>query len=256
MKSDISFVTDDPEYVKCYNQINQIILDNLGPVYKTNPVDYEQFLIGHGIFCKKDLGRVLKYQIVPLIQQYVAEGILTKSAKTAISQTASTYVPQAVVTPTSDTIIEDLPLGITPEIFKDQPRNNPKMPITNLLGRIVEQNLLPHEDIVSKILLNTNYFRTRQKNGQMASLIATKEQKEIFARADKSRSWYNGSCLHINGNEYWTKGGMQGGEIVYDKPYPFILEETTSPNVILNGIVLAYYEPPMVWNSRLDTSKS
>lgn len=138
-----------------------IVSDNLRYGGSMSGQDKGKYLIGHGVFNGKSTLHTMKYQVLPMLKQYVKEGILDKNGTASkISSLEKSYNDSYIKSETTlqgDVTIK-LPVNDNVnrnDFAKDTSANTP---IVNLVFRICQQGLLNHDDIKSEIISNANIY--------------------------------------------------------------------------------------------------
>lgn len=256
--SDVSFVTEDrnSENTFFYNQVRSLIMNYLDMQYKLSTYEQNRYLLGHGYFVGDDVPLKIKYQLIPVLKQYVTEGILDSAAEEAIRllevacNARKKEAPQAL----EENCFSEYRQGVTPERFFTE--ESTSVPLENIIGRIIDQRLLTNDDIKKNLLFNPCVcYREKEVTGvtYQAQLLATNQQYEKIRRGGSDgRKLYNGGTIEIDGIEFHFTGGMQPREYTVRNPKRkmeiwsicdgYEIGESTSPNVILFRIVWQYYK--------------
>ena len=256
--SDIEYITDNKESENAifYDQIRGIVLNYLDMQYKTSTYEQNRYLLGHGYFDGKDSVLKIKYQLIPVLKQYITEGILDSDAEepirlleAACNDKKMERIKEPVVN-----CFSEYRTGVTPGRFVDD--DSTSVPLENLIGRIIDQRLLSNDDVKSKLLFNTCVcYREKESGGTtyQAQLLANNQCYENIRRGGSDgRKLYNGGTIQIDDIEYHFTGGMQPKEYTVRNPKRkleiwdifdgYEIGESTSPNVILYRIVWQYYK--------------
>lgn len=256
--SDIEYITDDKESENAilYDQIRGLVLNYLDMQYKASTYEQNRYLLGHGYFNEKDAVLKIKCQLIPVLKQYITEGILDSDAEEPIrlleavcndKKREQTEEPEI-------NCFSDYRTGVTPSRFVND--DSTSVPLENLIGRIIDQRLLSNDDVKSRLLFNTCVcYREKETGGTtyQAQLLANNQCYEKIKRGGSDgRKLYNGGTLQIDDIEYHFTGGMQPKEYTVRNPKRkqeiweiydgYEIGESTSPNVILYRIVWQYYK--------------
>ena len=255
--SDIEYITEDRESENSifYDQVRGLVLNYLDIQYRSSTYEQNRFLPGHGYFSGTDVILRIKYQLIPILKQYIAEGILDNAAEEPIRllEAACNDRRKEAEKKTEPSCFSDYRTSVTPTKFVND--DSTSVPLENLIGRIIKQGLLSDDDIKNKLLFNTRVCFREVENGGItyqAQLIADNLRYEKIRRGGSDgRRLYNGGTLGINGIEYHFTGGMQPKEYtvrnpkrkleIWDIADGYEIGESTSPNVILYRIVWQYY---------------
>lgn len=256
--SDIEYITDDKESENAifYDQIRGLVLNYLDMQYKTSTYEQNRYLLGHGYFDGKDAVLKIKYQLIPVLKQYITEGILDSDAEEPIRllEAACNDKKKERTKEPEINCFSEYRTGVTPKRFVDD--DSTSVPLENLIGRIIDQRLLSNDDVKRKLLFNTCVcYREKESGGTtyQAQLLANNQCYEKIRRGGSDgRKLYNGGTLQIDNIEYHFTGGMQPKEYTVRNPKKkqeiwdiydgYEIGESTSPNVILYRIVWQYYK--------------
>ncbi len=256
--SDIEYITDDKESENAifYDQIRGLVLNYLDMQYKTSTYEQNRYLLGHGYFDGKDVVLKIKYQLIPVLKQYITEGILDSDAEEPIRllEAACNDKKKERTKEPEINCFSEYRTGVTPKHFVAD--DSTSVPIENLIGRIIDQRLLSNDDVKSRLLFNTHVcYREKESGGTtyQAQLLANNQCYEKIRRGGSDgRKLYNGGTLQIDNIEYHFTGGMQPKEYTVRNPKRkqeiwdiydgYEMGESTSPNVILYRIVWQYYK--------------
>ena len=266
--SDVGFVTEkkDSENAIFYDQVRSLVMNYLDMQYKLSTYEQNRYLLGHGYFVGNDVALKIKYQLIPILKQYVTEGILDSAAEEAIRllEVACNNKKKEKIKIVEKNCFSEYRQGVSSIRFLNEdglddmkPRNSkPSIPVENLIGRIIDQRLLTNDDIKTHLLFNTSVCFREIVNGGVtyqAQLLATNQQYEKIRRGGSDgRKLYNGGTLEIDDVIYHFTGGMQPKEYTVRNPKRqmeiwnirdgYEIGESTSPNVILYRIIWQYYK--------------
>ncbi len=256
--SDIEYITDDKESENAifYDQIRGLVLNYLDMQYKTSTYEQNRYLLGHGYFDGKDAVLKIKYQLIPVLKQYIAEGILDSDAEEPIRllEAACNDKKRERTKEPEINCFSEYRTGVTPGRFVND--DSTSVPLENLIGRIIDQRLLSNDDVKTRLLFNTCVcYREKESGGTtyQAQLLANNQCYEKIRRGGSDgRKLYNGGTLQIDDIEYHFTGGMQPKEYTVRNPKRkleiwdifdgYEIGESTSPNVILYRIIWQYYK--------------
>ncbi|MBR2408745.1 MAG: AAA family ATPase [Lachnospiraceae bacterium] len=255
--SDAAYITEesDSENAAMYNRVRSTILTYLDIQYKTSSYEQNRYLLGHGYFYGNNLTLKMKHQLIPILKQYIAEGILDKSAETAIKLLEDMCNEKMKNTGVEEE--ENCFCGYSHNVSSHRflTEEATSVPLENIIGRIIDQRLLSNSDVKSRLLFNTQVcFREKEVYGvtYQAQLLANGTQYDKIRRGGSDgRKLYNGGTLEVDGIEYHFTGGMQPREYTVRNPKRkmeiwnildgYEIGESTSPNVILFRITWQYY---------------
>ena len=256
--SDVNYITEDrdSENAIFYDQVRSLIMNYLDMQYKLSTYEQNRYLLGHGYFVGEDVALKIKYQLIPVLKQYVTEGILDNTAEESIRllEVACDARKKEVPQKQEENCFNEYRQGVTPERFYKEETTS--VPLENLIGRIIDQRLLTNDDIKRNLLFNACVcYREKEVSGitYQAQLLAANQQYEKIRRGGSDgRKLYNGGTIEIDGIEFHFTGGMQPREYTIRNPKRkmeiwsihdgYEIGESTSPNVILFRIVWQYYK--------------
>lgn len=256
--SDIGYITEDSESENAifYDQVRSLIINYLDMQYRLNTYEQNRYLLGHGYFSGNEIKLKIKHQLVPVLKQYIAEGILDNTAEESVKllETACNNKKKEFVKLPEENCFSKYRQGVSSRRFLSE--DSTSVPLENLIGRIIDQGLLSNDDIKKNLLFNICVcYREKENEGitYQAQLLATNQQYEKIRRGGSDgRKLYNGGTLEINGIEYHFTGGMQPKEYtvknpkrkmeIWDIADGYEIGESTSPNVILYRIIWQYYK--------------
>lgn len=94
--SDIEYITEDSEAESAiyYDKVRSMILNYMDMQYRLSTYDQNRYLLGHGYFSGDDVSLKIKYQIIPILRQYISEGILDSTAEEAVCLMETACVKQ------------------------------------------------------------------------------------------------------------------------------------------------------------------
>lgn len=244
----------------------RIVTDYLKHRYQISSGERNRFVIGHGIFKTEGTSLLTKYQVLPLIRQYVKEGVLDRTALPSISSLQKLvdgdYTKDASLADVNRIRISKT--GVTAATFLAEGLTH--QPIVNLVSRIKEQGLIDDTDIATTILFNPQVLiRKKAKLDKVERafsppgyLYVDKRNRDLYTygttvdghgRPKRPRFFYSGSqgdALSIDGIDYAVASEMQPGE--YTRWYEELNSGqgenerySSSPNSIMFRILRSYY---------------
>lgn len=76
--SEIEYVTEDLETENAiyYDQVRSLVLNYLDIQYRRSTYDQSRYFLGHGYFSGNNVSLKIRYQLIPILKQYISEGIL------------------------------------------------------------------------------------------------------------------------------------------------------------------------------------
>ena len=254
--SDIEYITDDKESENAilYDQVRNLVMNYLDMQYKTSTYEQNRYLLGHGYFDGKDTILRIKYQLIPVLRQYITEGILDSTAEEPVRllEAVCNDKKKALKVP-EENCFSGYKINVTKERFisEESTRSCSSIPIENLVGRIIDQQLLPNDTVKNRILLSKKVcYREMEVSGTtyLATLIATTLQHNKIRRGGKSteRCLYNGGTIFIDGNEHYFTGGYHPTDYVKDACWSnkegYKLGESFGGDLVIFRIIWQYYE--------------
>lgn len=265
---DIQYITEDTgsENAIFYDRVKSLIMNYLDMQYRSSTYEQNQYLMGHGYFCGSNVSLKIKHQLIPVLKQYISEGILDGAAEESVRllEVACNEKKKDACKAAEENCFSNYRKGVTSVRFLNEdglddkkPRNSkPAIPVENLIGRIIDQRLLKNDEIKTNLLFNTRVCYRECENGGViyqAQLIASKLQYDRIRRGGSDgRKLYNAGTIDIDNVEYHFTGGMQPKEYTVSNPKRkmgiwditdgYEIGESTSPNVILYRITWQYYK--------------
>lgn len=275
IESDFHYMSDSPttafsDYDISANALFyrsfRIVNEHLKHRFQVSSGDRNRFVLGHGIFNNKGTSFIMKYQVIPLLLQYVKEGVLDRAALSSITSLLKLvdgdYTKDVTLADVNRICIKKI--GVTSESFLAEGLTH--QPIVNLVSRIKDQGLIDDGDIVSTILFNPQVLIRKKAKIDGAEreffppgyLYVNKRERDLYTygttvdrrgRTKRPRFFYSGSnsdALSINGIEYTVASEMQPGE--YTRWYEELNSGqndnerySSSPNSIMFRILRSYY---------------
>lgn len=249
-----------------YYRARRIVTENLKHRYQLSASEQDKYVIGHGIY--KDIGTTMlaRYQIIPILKQYVKDGILEKTAKTNIAafQKLVEGKYSKDISFTDNNRISVKKKDVTADDFRSQGLTH--QPMVNLVTRIKEQGLLDDADIIQGIMFNPQVLvRKKAKLNKVERtfsspgyLYVERKNRDIYTygtivggngKAKRPRFFYSGNkddIVVVDGVDYAIASEMQPRE--YTRWYEDLdsgAEEnerySSSPNTIMFRILRSYY---------------
>lgn len=258
--SDIEYITEDTksENAIYYDQVRSLVLNYLDMQYRLSTYEQNRCFFGHGYFIGDDVSLKIKYQLIPILKQYISEGILDDAAEESIRllDAACTKKKKVIPKVPKKSSFDEYKNGVTTTRFinEDSTRQCSSIPIENLVGRIIEQKLLTDDQIKNSILFNKKVcYREMEVGGvtYQAMLIANSIQHNKIRRGGKSteRCLYNGGTILVDGSEHYFTGGFHPKDYVkaacWEKTEGYKLGESFGGNLVLFRIVWQYYQALM-----------
>jgi MoxR-like ATPase len=255
--SDIEYITENrkSENAVFYEQVRGLIMNYLDMQYRMSTYEQNRYLIGHGYFSGNNVSIKIKYQLIPILKQYMAEGIIDVAAEDAIRLLDAACAKKKQIVPEaySNSSFDKYKKGVTTTRFmcEDSTRQCSSIPIENLVGRIIEQRLLTDVQIKNAILFNKKVcYREIEVGGvtYQAMLIANSIQHNKIRRGGKSteRCLYNGGTILVDGSEHYFTGGFHPKDYVksacWENTEGYKLGESFGGNLVLFRIVWQYYQ--------------
>ncbi len=249
-----------------YYRARRIVTESLKHRYQLSASEQDKYVIGHGIY--KDIGTTMlaRYQIIPILKQYVKDGILEKTAKTNIAafQKLVEGKYSKDISFTDNNRISVKKKDVTADDFRSQGLTH--QPMVNLVTRIKEQGLLDDADIIQGIMFNPQVLvRKKAKLNKVERtfsspgyLYVERKNRDIYTygtivggngKAKRPRFFYSGNkddIVVVDGVDYAIASEMQPRE--YTRWYEDLdsgAEEnerySSSPNTIMFRILRSYY---------------
>lgn len=255
--SDIEYITEDSETENAvyYDQVRSLVFNYLDMQYRLSTYDQNRYVLGHGYFSGDNVSLKIRYQLIPILKQYISEGILDRAAEESVLLLEASYIKKKTArtkTPRKS-CFSDYKNGMTVERFitEDSTKKCSSVPIENLVGRIIDQKLLTDEQIKNAILFNKKVcYREVEVGGvtYLAMLIANNIQHNKIRRSGKSdgRCLYNGGTIFVDDSEYYFTGGFHPKDYVkaacWENTDGYRLGESFGGNLVLFRIVWQYYQ--------------
>jgi MoxR-like ATPase len=240
-------ITDDKKDSRWfYHQSNEIIKEKLSFAYKNNKEFSDEFYIGHGMLSEKNYKRQMKYQVIPLMKQYVKDFILEATGYDNIMKIENDLKSKYSKTtnPEEFTRIRINKTDITAANFFDEGETH--KPLINLVRRFKAQGLLTDIEIEKYILFNKNILYRTGNNGEIGFLFISQYQLDEFLLG-KRRLYKSRDKLMIGDDTFCVAGEMQPKE--YNRWAEEFLDnsyvndkKSTSPNSLLFLMIKNYYE--------------
>jgi GTPase subunit of restriction endonuclease len=276
LDSDYRFMSDEATEIYAdydispnamFYRTKRIVLENLRYKNQISLPDREKYIPGHGIFRQKGAVRTVKYQVLPMLKQYLKDGILDRTAKTGIgileSMVTGAYTKDLSLADTGS--ISGYRKDVTPDSFYRE--NLTHRPIVNLVARILTQGLLGDADIEDRILFHPGVLvrKSAKLDGEAITfespgyLFVERANRDNYIygttrKRDKTakppRYFYSAKKedrIIVNGIEYAAASEMQPKEYTRwseDLNRDDYINEraSSSPNSIMFRILRAYYQ--------------
>lgn len=240
-----------------YYKVRRIVEDNLVYRLRVTEIEKQRYVIGHGVFQERDIVFRIKFQVIPMLEQYVKEGIIEKTAIVDIVFLKKMVESKFSKDPSFNErkIIETKFKNVTTTTFLANAGTH--KPFLSLLSRIREQGLLSDSDIMDAILFNPNVLERRKATFNKQNFVFA-SPGYLFVKRDRLPDYYYGTTkstrmlysrkdtIQINGDEYAVAAEMQPNE--YNRWSEDVLvdgyvneKNSTSPNTILLLFLKNYY---------------
>lgn len=224
--SEIEYITEDLETENAvyYDQVRSLVLNYLDMQYRRSTYDQSRYFLGHGYFSGNNVSLKIRYQLIPILKQYISEGILDSAAEESVHLLETACIKKKVVVGKNvqKSIYSEYRCGVTAAQFihEDSTRKCSSIPIENLVGRIIDQQLLSDEKIKHAILFNKKVcYREMEVGGvtYQAMLIADSVQhNKIRMISYCSNALRNISDIQCDGEA--CNGLKFSGCYIYYKP--------------------------------------
>lgn len=250
-----------------YYRARRIVTENLRHCYLLSAYEKDKYILGHGIFKSIGTTMLARYQVLPMLKQYVKDGILDKTANHSIAAfqklVEGKYTKDICLADTNRIAINEK--HITADLFCTQGLTH--QPMVNLVTRIKEQSLLGDTDIIQEIMFNPQVLiRKKAKINKIERIFPSpgylyvdRRNRDVYiygstvdrsGRAKRPRFFYSGNkddVIVVDGVEYAIASEMQPRE--YTRWYEDLnsgSEEnerySSSPNSIMFRILRSYYQ--------------
>lgn len=249
-----------------FYRAKKIVTDNLRHRYQISALERDRYVIGHGMYKEIGTSILARYLIIPMLKQYVKDGILDKTAISSI--TAFQKLVEGKYSKDSSFADNDRiqlrKTGMNSDGFFSQGLTH--QPMLNLVVRIKEQGLLDDADIIQGIMLNPQILvRRKAKLDKIERifpspgyLFVERRNRDIYTYGTtisgkgtpkRPRFFYSGNkddVVLVDGVEYTIASEMQPKE--YTRWYEDLdsgSEEnerySSSPNSMMFRILRSYY---------------
>ena len=255
--SDIEYITEDLETENAvyYEQVRSLVLNYLDMQYRLSTYEQNRFFLGHGYFSGDNVSLKIRYQLIPILKQYISEGILDSAAEESVRLLEAVCIKKKTAAPKNlkKSSFSKYRQGVTTTQFvnEDSTKQCSSIPIENLVGRIIDQKLLTDEQIKNAILFNRKVcYREMEVGGvtYQAMLIANGIQHNKIRRSGKSdgRCLYNGGTILVDDSEHHFTGGFHPRDYVkaacWENTGGYRFGESFGGNLVLFRIVWQYYQ--------------
>ena len=275
LENDFAYMSDEASPVfseydvspnALFYRTKKIIRDNLRNRYQMSTSEKARFVIGHGVYKSPGATFVARYQIIPLLKQYLKDNVLGMTAKANISAfeklVDGQYSKDITLADVNRIVLQKT--GITADLFRNEGLTH--QPLVNLVSRIKEQGLMDDTDIVNDIMFNPQVVvRKKAKLDGTERFFPTpgylyveRSARDIYTygttvksngEPKRPRFFYSGNIadsVSVDGVDYAVASEMQPGE--YSRWYEDLdvgSEEnerySSSPNSIMFRILRSYY---------------
>ncbi len=249
-----------------FYRVKKLVYDNLRNRYQMSESDRSRYVIGHGMY--KDIGStmVAKYQVIPILKQYIKDNVLGNTAKASISALEKLVDGNYSKDKTSADIdrIVLQKTGVTADNFRNEGLTH--KPLVNLVSRIKEQGLMDDADIVTDIMFNPQVIVRKKAKLDKAErtfttpayLYVERAVRDVYTygttvtksgETKSPRFFYSGNIrdsISVDGIDYAIASEMQPGE--YSRWYEDLdsgndenERYSSSPNSVMFRILRSYY---------------
>lgn len=250
-----------------YYRAKRIVLENLRDRFSVSNREKMKYVLGHGIFNQTAPTLAVKHQVLPILQQYVKDGILNRTAQISIDALRKVvdgaYSKDYGLADTGRLQVKKQ--GVTAETFGADTLTH--QPMINLVTHIKEQGLLDDADIATEILFNPQVVvRIKAKLDGVertfpvpGCLYVERSARDVYTygttvnsagNPKRPRYFYSGNnsdMIVLDGTEYAIASEMQPKE--YTRWYEELDTSTdwnerysSSPNSIMFRILRHYYK--------------
>lgn len=249
-----------------YYRARKIVMENLRHRYQMSERERVKYVIGHGIYKNVGTTMLVRYQVIPLLKQYIKDGILDRTARVKVDAlqklVSGRYSKDISLSDNHRIVVHKT--GVTADILLNEKKTH--QPLVNLVSRIKEQGLLDDTDITDGIMFNPQVI-TRKKakidkverdfpvpgylyiNKSTRDIYTYGTTKDSKGKPKKPRFFYSSGkddAVTVDGIEYAVASEMQPGE--YTRWYEDLDNGTeenerysSSPNSIMFRILRSYY---------------
>ena len=243
-----------------YNRTKRIVQDHLCNKYQNNDLENNKYVLGHGLFDSNSISKKVRYQVIPLLRQYVKDGVLERTAIGDIDLLERLLISsfsKDVSYRISDSITGYVSAPVDRTVFLAHKDSH--FSVVYLLARIKQQGLLGDDDIKDAIMFNPNVILRRENTSgkafQQSGHLYVKKSDANDYRLPSGRAIYKSTAQNGNANPtvkvddevYYVSGEMQKTEYsVWTDDFlrdDYINEKkgSTSPNSVLFLIIKNYY---------------
>lgn len=275
LDSDYAYMSDEASSVfsdydvsanAMFYRVKKIISDNLRNRYQMSKSERLRFVMGHGMYKEQGSTMVVRYQVVPLLRQYVKDNVLGKTANASITALQElvdgNYSKDKTLADVNRIVLQKT--GVTADSFRDEGLTH--QPLINLFSRIKEQGLIADSDIVQDIMFNPQVVvRKKAKLDKVERVFSSpgylfveRNSRDIYTygttttksgAAKRPRFFYSGSAsdsVAVDGIDYAIASEMQPGEYTrwFEELDSGLNENerySSSPNSIMFRILRSYY---------------
>lgn len=245
--------------------VRRLINDTLRPGGLASSSGVSKYGLGHGVFNSSNISLTMKCIVLPLLQQYIKDGVIDRIASERIEKVKKLISSIYTKDPASSNqqMITGYRKDITPLVYYAEDTTH--KPIINLIARIKTQSLLSDDEIITSIMFHPgilvrisgkvdNVPRTYASPGYL--FVKKQDRDEYYygttrtkdGRPKSPRYLYSSSdSICLSGTEYCVASEMQpkeyrrwGEDLNSDT---FINERgSCSPNSIIFRILRTYYK--------------
>ena len=99
--SDIEYITEDSEAENAvyYDKVRSLVFNYLDMQYRLSTYDQNRYFLGHGYFSGDNVALKIRYQLIPILKQYISEGILDRAASESVRLLEAACIKTKTATP-------------------------------------------------------------------------------------------------------------------------------------------------------------
>lgn len=220
-----------------FYRTKEIVEHNLRYGGSMSEQEKEKYYIGHGVFNGRSTMHTMKYQVLPMLKQYIKEGILDRNGtESEIDSLEDKLKPDYIIStcPPPGKIRIEIPdfngisgkdrmKAVTGENYVegDTPsKPMPSKPIMNIVLRIKSQGLISDTDIMDNIIRNEKVLLRGEKQGIKKDIpahlfVSAKYLNDVRGVGDNDNNYYYSEkniehSITINGEKYMVAGHISG----------------------------------------------
>lgn len=108
--SDIEYITEDSEAENAvyYDQVRSLVFNYLDMQYRLSTYDQNRYFLGHGYFSGDNVALKIRYQLIPILKQYISEGILDRAASESVRLLEAACIKTKTATPRFNVTVVEL----------------------------------------------------------------------------------------------------------------------------------------------------